>query len=218
MKVAPRRTSTDISISSLPREALQPLGVYPLTRWSKDLLRGSLQPLPRNFHSTKDFSSMSKPLKTTPNTKLRSGGTGPQQHTKIQKYGTKESSTASSSPVRQKPLSSTGKQERSIPTTTIRNPFTLSQFLPPTLLCDQCGRSTFTLTLGRTGRRPFIEMRCTCCGTSGKVGCEDWSKIVNSSPRHRSVAPDALLAGHKEVPVSFDEGRGPFGPEAFVRY
>lgn len=138
----------------------------------------------------------SKSTKITPNYGSAYVGTGLLPPGIVQRSGGKEYSTSLLSKEK-KPSSSIGKLVRSGQTTTTKRPFTVSQFSPPTLLCDQCGRSTFILTLVKTGKRHFLGMRCTCCGTFGKVACGSWKEILSLSPTHLSVVPDALLAGHK---------------------
>jgi hypothetical protein len=202
MKNARRNIDTDTSKSWLYRVAPQPLGVCPITRLLKDTLRGTLLPLHPNLVSTSLSSTRSRSMKTTQNIKSAYVGTGIRPPGKEKTLGTKELSTFSSLPAPKKPLSLTGKRGKSTRIMTNKRVFTLSQSSQPILLCDQCGRSTFTLTLVRIGKRHFIEMRCTCCGTSGNLECKDWSGIISSSPTHRTVAELAVSAGHKEGHVN----------------
>lgn len=72
----------------------------------------------------------------------------------------------------------TGKVAGYIQNTTIKSPFTVSQLSPNSLLCSACGRSTFTLTSDKSGRKPFIVTRCTNCGQRGMLVPESFSKLL----------------------------------------
>lgn len=79
----------------------------------------------------------------------------------------------------QKKLSSTtGKLVKSIPTTMTKSPFTASLSSPNTLLCVKCERSTFTLILDKSGRKPFLQVRCTNCGQRGMIEPANSSKLL----------------------------------------
>lgn len=137
-----------------------------------------------------------KNMKSTQNTSSDLNKTGPQPK-KMKPIGTKESSTLKSYEDKKalsryqkelrelnykrrqlKSSSMTGKLAGYIPITTIKNPFTVSQHSPNTLLCSACGQSTFTLISDKSGRKPFIVTRCTNCGQRGMVVPENFSKLL----------------------------------------
>lgn len=152
----------------------------------------SAQISPKAWTTISNGSQRLKTMNSTRNTRLSSPKTGSQLK---RDTGTKESLTSKSlaeqraelrslsakyrerkldtrSSTVQKPtksLSTTGKLERYTPSITTNVPFTVSPHSPNTLLCSKCERSTYTLILENSGRKPSIVTRCTNCGNRGKI-------------------------------------------------
>lgn len=104
-----------------------------------------------------------------------------------------------------KQLSMTGKLVKSTMITKTKNPYIVSQLSPNTLLCSQCGRSTYTLTLGRTGNKFFIQLRCQNCGTSGLIELENLSGIENSSQIQDTTVVGAHTRARTAGRAGFDQ-------------
>lgn len=151
------------------------------TRAWKIFSMGCQKPFPQSLRTISLGLKESKNMSSTRNTKSAYVGTG------ILPPGTvagSEPSLTSKLSSRQKRLSSmTGKLVKSIQTTTTKNPFIVSHNSANTLLCSACERSTFTLTLESSGRKPSIVTRCSSCGNRGKIVPENSSKLCKTQSK-----------------------------------
>lgn len=120
-------------------------------------------------------------MKITRNTKSHLLLTGNRANGISKSHGIVGYTISNSYKRQRKQLFTTGKPGKSTKTIMIKNPFIVSQYLPNTLLCAPCGRSTFTLTLTKVGKNYFMQTKCANCGNSGQVGLRNLKGTKNSS-------------------------------------
>src|SRR3954463_9551608 len=137
MKNARRSTSSVTLKDWHPLSQLQQVEASTRTPFWKDTSKENFQALHLSLPSTKDSSmNLRKQVRKrkrnlpSPNPGSRQRGT---------ELGGEESSTALSSQVPKKRSSTIGKPGRSTQITMTKNPFTVSQYSPHSLLCDKCG-------------------------------------------------------------------------------
>lgn len=186
------RQSSDTLTDSQNREVIKLIGEFSFTEILNYFSGVNYQHSLLNYLFTPNGLRSLRRMKSTRNTPSAYLATGIRPP-KAKNTGTKESSTSKSyvggqsksamdnhqkrqeirklsEQYRQRKLSSTtGKLEPYTPSTKIREPFTVSQHSPNTLLCSACERSTYTLILENSGSKPSIVTRCTTCGSRGKI-------------------------------------------------